>query len=160
MSWIYKLLLNSHQCLPQIFSIPLQDIVCFDFVTALLALLNNQILMQPHNLVLDINNPLAQYEPLDNCFGGAHSGQHYCDLYAPLATDPARQLLVPIIVYLDGTAIDSKGHSVPCFIYHVTIHRKTAPRCECMANLGICAQSKLWPIQCKEHDGSKCCSNS
>ena len=46
-------------------------------------------------------------------YGEAHTGERYRKLFQELITS-TKQLLVPIIVYLDGTAIDSKGPFEVC----------------------------------------------
>lgn len=118
--WMYKLLRNSHQHLPFIQRIKLEDhtapqeVVCFDFGMALLSLLQDEMLMKAENLVINLVDPLAMFHPNNNRLGDANTGQRYRDLYAELITDPKRQLLVPIILYLDGTAIDGKGRLEIC----------------------------------------------
>ncbi len=114
--WMYQALEQSHQQLPHVISINLedhdavQDIVCFDFVPALLSLLQDDNLMLPENVVVNLDDPTSMYMPFDNKFGEAHTGERYGDLFRELITARANQLLVPIIMFLDGTAIDSKGH--------------------------------------------------
>ena len=118
--WMYKLLRNSHQHLPFIQMVDLEDhtspqkVVCFDFGIALLSLLQDQSLMQLQNLVINPLEPLAMFQPNNRHLGDANTGQRYRDLYADLITDAQRQLLVPIILYLDGTTIDGKGHLEVC----------------------------------------------
>ena len=51
--------------------------------------------------------------------GEANSGDRYRDLFRGLITE-RRQLLVPIILYLDCTAIDSEGHIEVCPISFTT----------------------------------------
>ena len=120
LEWMYKMLKNSSQRLPFIVSIPLedhvrlQDVICFDFAISLLSLLQDPELMNPNNLVIDIENPLSMFVPCHNLLGEANSGQRYRDLYKDLIYGDRQQLLVPIIMYLDGTHIDSKGHIELC----------------------------------------------
>jgi hypothetical protein len=64
--------------------------------------------MTPENLVINPDNPSSMFRPTDNKVGEAHTAQCYRDLYDELITRND-QLLVPIILYLDGTAINSKG---------------------------------------------------
>ena len=75
--------------------------------------------MLPENLVININNPISMYVPSDNKFGEANTGKRYRKLFRDLITS-RNQLLVPIIVYLDGTAIDSKGHIGVCPVSFAT----------------------------------------
>jgi hypothetical protein len=123
--WMYKALRNSHQRLPQVMSLHLedhddaQDVVCFDFAPALLSLLQDDKLMLPHNLVINLDDPTSMYMPSDNKFGEANTGERYRELFHELITK-GNQLLVPIIMYLDGTAIDSKGHIELCPVSFTT----------------------------------------
>jgi hypothetical protein len=123
--WIYRSLENSQQYLPQVLSVYLddhdkpQDVVCFDFTVALLSLLQDEILMVSENLVLDNEDPFKMYWPKDNKLGEAHTGQRYRDLHRQLIRK-REDLLVPIILYLDGTAIDSKGHIELCPVSFTT----------------------------------------
>ena len=94
---------NSSQRHPFIVAIPLedhvrlQDIICFDFATSLLSLLQDPELMNPNNLVIDIESPLSMFVPCHNLLGEANSGQRYRDLYKDLIYGDRQQLLVPII---------------------------------------------------------------
>ena len=123
--WMYHALRHSQQNLPQVISIVLEDhdkpqgIACFDFAPALLSLLQDENLMAPENLVLNHEDPTSMYLPRDNKIGEAHTGKRYRELYHQLITRQ-NQLLVPIILYLDGTAIDGKGHVEVCPVSFTT----------------------------------------
>jgi hypothetical protein len=123
--WMYKALEHSHRCLPQTLSVNLedhdkaQDIICFDFTPALLSMLQDESLMVSENLVINKDYPLSMYVPSDGKVGEANSGSRYRELYHELAQGK-NQLLVPIIMYLDGTAIDSKGHIEICPVSFTT----------------------------------------
>jgi hypothetical protein len=122
---MYQALEKSHQLLPHMVSTKLEDhddvshIVCFDFTVALLSLLQNDVLISPENLVINPDNPTSMFRPTDNKVGEAHTAQCYRDLYDELITRNDR-LLVPIILYLDGTAIDSRGHIELCPVSFTT----------------------------------------
>ena len=128
--WMYHTLRNSHQSLPQVISLNLEDhdmaqnVVCFDFAPSLLSLLQDDNLMLPENLVVNLGDPTSMYSPSDDKFGEAHTGERYRELFRELITS-RNQLLVPIILYLDGTAIDSKGHIEVCrmsrFVHNVFV---------------------------------------
>jgi hypothetical protein len=75
--------------------------------------------MVAKNLVLNKDYPMSMYIPSDGKVGEANSGSHYRELYNELARGK-NQLLVPIIMYLDGTAIDSKGHIEICPVSFTT----------------------------------------
>ena len=124
--WMYRCLEQAHQRLPHVISTTLedqeaaQDIVCFDFGVSLLSMLQDDELMLPQNLVINRDDPTSMYHPKDGKLGEANSGQRYRDLYNQLITPGRNQLLVPIILYLDGTAIDSKGHIEICPVSFTT----------------------------------------
>ena len=50
------------------------DVMCFDFPTQLLHLLQNQKLMTQENLLLDINYPTNMYKSSNDILGKALSG--------------------------------------------------------------------------------------
>jgi hypothetical protein len=85
----------------------MMNVICYDFVPQLLSILQNRKMMASNNLVLDPNNPLAMYKPHDNKLGEALSGSVYRDMYRRLVSNPSKQLLCPLICYMDGTQINS-----------------------------------------------------
>ncbi|KAI2510331.1 hypothetical protein MHU86_4055 [Fragilaria crotonensis] len=112
---------------PQVISIALEDrdkpqgIACFDFAPILLSLLDED-LMAPENLVLNHEDPTSMYLPSNNKIGEAQTGSRYRELYHELITRK-NQLLVPIILYIDGTAIDNKGHVEVCPVsFDISLH--------------------------------------
>ena len=123
--WMYKALEHSHRTLPQVLTVCLehhdkvQDIIFFDFVSALLSLLQDESLMATENLVINKDYPMSMYFPSDSKVGEANSGSRYRELYQAFAQGK-NQLLVPIIMYLDGTTIDSKGHINICPVSFTT----------------------------------------
>ncbi|KAI2491812.1 hypothetical protein MHU86_22751 [Fragilaria crotonensis] len=123
--WMYKALEHSHRGLPKVLTANLedhdkaQDIICFDFVPALLSMLQDESLMVMENLVINKEYPMSMYIPTDSKVGEANSGSRYRELYQQLAQGKD-QLLVPIIMYLDGTVIDSKGHIDICPVSFTT----------------------------------------
>jgi hypothetical protein len=80
--------------------------------------------MTSKNLVLNPDNPLSIYEPSDGCLGHALSGSVYQGMYSRLVTDPSRQLLCPLICYIDGTQIDRMSQfSLEPFSFTLAIFR-------------------------------------
>ena len=75
--------------------------------------------MLPQNLVVNLDDPTSMYYPPDNKFGEANTGERYRELFREFITS-RNELLVPIILYLDGTAIDSKGHIEVCPVSFTT----------------------------------------
>jgi hypothetical protein len=83
------------------------DVICFDFASQLLSLLQNPSIMTAENLAIDINDPLKPYHKLkgSNVLGEALSGSVYRKAYDQLITDPQKQLFVPIIQWIDRTSV-------------------------------------------------------
>ena len=107
---LVKSLANATQLLPSVLSVPCPhgppcDVVVFDFVPQLLRLLQNPRLMIPENVVLDLQEPLKPYTSGNGLLSEALSGSVYQKAYARLITDPTRQLLVPIIQWIDCTSV-------------------------------------------------------
>ena len=107
--WMYQALRNLHQRLSQVMLVNLedhnniQDVICFDFATSLLLLPQDNNLMQPENLVVNLDNPTSMYMPSEKKYGEAHTDKRYCMLFQELITS-TKQLLVPrqrrIVVWL------------------------------------------------------------
>jgi hypothetical protein len=89
--WMYKALEHSHKGLPKVLTVNLedhdkaQDIICFDFVPALLSMLQDESLMAIENLVINKDYPMSMYIPSDSKVGEANSGSRYRELYQQLA---------------------------------------------------------------------------
>jgi hypothetical protein len=116
---------HSHRALPQVLTLNLehhdkvQDVLCFDFVPALLSLLQDESLMATENRVINKDYPMSMNFPSDSKGGEANSGSRYREVYQEFAQGK-NQLLVPIIMYLDGAVIDSKGHIDICPVSFTT----------------------------------------
>ena len=101
---------NSKLLLPSIVTVPVPhgppiDIVAYDFVPQILSLLQNRDIMTKKNLAIDINDPLKMYTSPNNMLNEAMSGSVYRKAYQRMITDPSTQLFVPIIQWIDRTAI-------------------------------------------------------
>ncbi len=81
------------------------EVIVFDFFPQLLRLLQNPSVMTPENLAIDFNDPLLRYESPGNVLGEAMSGSVYHTAYERFITNPARQLFVPIIQWIDRTSV-------------------------------------------------------
>jgi hypothetical protein len=82
------------------------DVICYDFAPQLLSLLHDIKLMTSNSPVLNPDEQLSMYVQADGSLGHAMSGSVYQGMYSRLVTDPSRQLLCPLIYYIDGTQID------------------------------------------------------
>jgi hypothetical protein len=88
---MYKALEHSHRVLPKVLQVNLEDhdkaqnVICIDFVPALLSLLQDELLMVAENLVINKDYPLSMYIPSDSKVGEANSGSRYRELYQKLA---------------------------------------------------------------------------
>jgi hypothetical protein len=84
-----------------------------------LSLQQDDNILQPENLVVMLDNPTSMYMPKDNKYGEANTCERYHKLLHELIMS-TKQLLFLIIVFLDGTAIDSKGHIEVCPVSFAT----------------------------------------
>ena len=57
------------------------DVMCYDFPSQLLYLLQNKTLMTKENLLIDTENPCAMYEAPNNILSEALSGSAYQEIY-------------------------------------------------------------------------------
>jgi hypothetical protein len=80
-------------------------VIVFDFVPQLLSLLQNRQIMVQENLVIDVTNPLQPFQPSNNMVGEALSGTAYRDAYNFLIQDPSKEMLIPIIQWIDRTTV-------------------------------------------------------
>jgi hypothetical protein len=81
------------------------EVIVFDFVPQLLRLLQNPSVMTPENLAIDFNDPLLRHENPGNVLGEAMTGSVYRTAYEHFITNPAWQLFVPIIQWIDQTSV-------------------------------------------------------
>ena len=107
---LYDTLHNADKLRPRVHTVvcpPAEpsDVIIFDFAPQLLYLLQNPAHMTAKNLILDPQNPLQRYAPPDGSLGEACSGTVYRTAYDRLITNPATQLFVPIIQWIDRTSI-------------------------------------------------------
>jgi hypothetical protein len=80
-------------------------VVVFDFVPQLLCLLQNPTLIIPENVLFDFHDPLKPHKSCNGLLGEALLGSVYQNAYSRLITNPSRQLLVPIIQWIDRTSV-------------------------------------------------------
>ena len=80
------------------------DVIAFDFVPQLLRLLQNPQITNSNTLLIDVNDPMRRYDS-GGVVGEAISGSVYNEAYDRLITDPAKQLFVPIIQWIDRTSV-------------------------------------------------------
>jgi hypothetical protein len=110
---LVKSIANATQLLPSVLLVssphgPPCDVVVFDFVPQLLRLLQNPTLMIPDFIVLDFQDPLKPYKSCNGLLGKALLGSVYQNAYSRLITNPSRQLLVPIIQWIDCTSVSDR----------------------------------------------------
>ncbi len=117
--WMNPALQHSQQHLLQVISIGLEDhskpqeIARVNFAPALLSMQQDENLMAPENLVLNHEDPTSMYIPRDNKLA-RHTPAN------PTASYVTNSSPASIIFYLDGTAIDGKGHIKVCPVSFMT----------------------------------------
>ena len=107
---LFPTIKNAQHLLPAVIKVsvphgPPSEVVAYDFVPQLLSLLQNPNIMTQQNLAIDINDPLKMYKSPNNKLGEAMSGSVYRQAYERMITDPSSQLFVPIIQWIDRTAV-------------------------------------------------------
>ena len=110
-----KMTVNNSAFFPKLETVHLNDatkidIVCYDFTTQLLRLLQNKRLMKQENLLIDIKNPTKMYKSENNILGEALSGSAYKTIFKNQNDnhDGNKPLLVvPICIWSDATHIDT-----------------------------------------------------
>jgi Plavaka transposase len=88
---------------------PSHKIITYEIAPQLLHLLQNPRIMTSDNLLIDLQNSLAQYQSPSGELGDALSGSVYRNAYKRLITNPTRELFVPIIQWIDRTDITGNG---------------------------------------------------
>ena len=133
---LFSSVLNAERLLPSVRSIPCpnggspSEIICFDFVPQLLMLMQNPRIMIPDNLLLDEKNPLEKFCCPSGCLCDAISGSVYSTAYDRMISHPSKQLFVPIIQWIDGTAVtgndrfELKPHMFTLAIFKEEFRRK------------------------------------
>jgi hypothetical protein len=85
-------------------------IVCHDFKMCLYSLLSDKNLMKEENLLFDPDNIFTMpkfYKA--NIFEDIHTGSVYQKAYNKIIQDPTKELLCPIIFFIDKTHTDRNG---------------------------------------------------
>jgi Plavaka transposase len=94
------------------------DVVVFDFVAQLFALLSDPRTNQLEFLVTNPNDPFAKYTPPDGILGEMMSGEWYSNAWDHMTETGIKNFLIPIILYIDKTVISESGK---LSIYPVTM---------------------------------------
>ena len=132
--WMYEMLSKSKQMLPYLRQVdPIVgnpfDCICFDFVPQFLSLLQDPFVMQPENLCIDWANPCSMYTPPDGMLGECNSGSVYREMYSEYITDDSKQLLCPIIAYIDKTNLDQGSRfTLEPFMFTTSLFTEKARR--------------------------------
>ena len=113
--WMKKMTVNNPAFYPKLEPVQLNDdtkidVVCYDFTTQLLRLLQNKKLMKQENLLIDIENPTKMYKSENNILGEALSGSAYKTIFKNQHDnhDGNKPLFViPICIWCDATHIDN-----------------------------------------------------
>ena len=115
--WIKQMVVHNDAFYPKPVTVNLNnnlciDVMCFDFPTQLLHLLQNQKLMTQENLLLDLNHPTLMYKSPANILSEALSGSAYKTVYENAHANHTGNLpllVVPICLWGDATHIDTSG---------------------------------------------------
>ena len=83
------------------------EVVVCSFKAQLVSLLTDRKLMKPENLLLDERNPFAEVP--DGILSDLNTGWWYKETREEICTDPNMHILLPIILFLDGSNVDKNG---------------------------------------------------
>ena len=132
--WMYQMVANADHFLPYPRTVTPHvgtpfEVICYDFVPQLLSVLQDTTLMQPDNLCIDPDSPCAMYRPTNGWLGECHSGTMYQDMYKRLIDNPDKQLLCPIIAYIDKTQLNEGSRfTLEPFLFTSSIFTEKARR--------------------------------
>ena len=85
------------------------NVTTFDFISQFHSLLSDPLLNTPNNLVLNADNPFAQYIPPDGLLGECISGSWYNNAWAHMEQHKLGDFMIPIILYIDKTCLSLTG---------------------------------------------------
>lgn len=85
------------------------NVTTFDFISQFHSLLSDPLLNTPDNLVLNADNPFAQYIPPDGLLGECISGSWYNNAWAHMEQHKLGDFMIPIILYIDKTCLSLTG---------------------------------------------------
>ena len=84
-------------------------ITTFSFKMGLISKLTDPDLMKPSNLLLNLDNPFAVPDPTET-YGEANTGTWNRFAHQTLCTDPHKDILVPISLFIDAVSGDKNGN--------------------------------------------------
>ena len=131
---LFKTMKNAKRLLPSVTTIivphgPPREIITYEFAPQLLHLLQNPKIMTSDNLLIDLQNPLAQYQSPNGELGDALSGSVYRNAYTRFITNPTREFFVPIIQWVDRTHITGNNRfSLKPYMFTPAIFKETFRR--------------------------------
>ena len=115
LQWMKKMTINNDSFFPMVKTVALNhqtsiDIICYEFTSQILRLLQNKTLMKQSNLLIDIKDPTKMYKSPNNILGEALSGSAYNQIFTrenDIHTGDKPLLVVPICLWGDATHIDT-----------------------------------------------------
>ena len=100
----------------------LYQVVCCNFTSMLLSLLQDKNINKMENLVVNENDPFSKYISDNGKLGEVNSGSWYEQAYNTMVKDTNKDFLLPIIFAMDKTTISSTAHmSVYAVMFTTTI---------------------------------------
>src|SRR5687768_18356356 len=85
----------------------LHQVVCCNFTSMLISLLQDKNINGLNNLVVNKNDPFSKYVSENSKLGEVNSGTWYQQAYKTMVKDPNKDFLLPIIFAMDKTTIFS-----------------------------------------------------
>ena len=100
----------------------LHNVVCCNFTSMLISLLQDKNINKMENLVVNKNDPFSKYVSDNGKLGEVNSGSWYEQAYRTMVKDTNKDFLLPIIFAMDKTTISSTARmSVYAVMFTTTI---------------------------------------
>ena len=88
----------------------LHKVVCCNFTSMLISLLQDKNINKMENLVVNKNDPFSKYVSENGKLGEVNSGSWYEQAYKTMVKDTNKDFLLPIIFAMDKTTISNTAH--------------------------------------------------
>ena len=87
------------------------NITCHSFVACLMSLLENEELMRKENLLFDLEDPskFPDLATINGPKGEVDTGSAYVEGWHKICTKDGKDVMIPIILFIDGTFVDARG---------------------------------------------------
>ena len=112
------------------------SLTSFSFKHQLISLLTNERLMEVENLLINPDNPFDSV-PKENCMlDDLNSGWWYRETHTEICTDPTKEILLPIVLFIDGGKVTERLSLEPIVFTLGIFNRATRNKPDAWRTLG------------------------